>query len=122
MWSDKLANVAQQWASGCVFAHGQPSDEGGLGQNLYYLAGHFKYLNVTHAIKRWHDEKDDYVFETHKCNGKQCGHYTQVCYQCWGIQPCIFPNILSINYVKKIIKKNNWFYKFNFEQNSFKTR
>ena len=84
VWNDNLAILAQQWASCCWFAHGQPEDYKSLGfhslpgQNLFFHSNYFKHLNVTWAIKNWYDEKDDYVFETKKCNGKQCGHYTQV--------------------------------------------
>ena len=74
--------MAETWASGCVFEHGQPELDteppfSTIGQNLYMVMG--AAMNLTDAVQAWYDEKHDFDYDTLKCApGKPCGHYTQV--------------------------------------------
>ena len=72
--------MAQEWAEGCDFVHGQPEAENppfnSLGQNLYFNTA---LMDVNHSITRWHDENVFYNYDTGDCkSGEQCGHYTLV--------------------------------------------
>lgn len=82
-WNPKLASLAQSWAQGCRFEHGQPAfsaqDIGhkDLGQNIY--AHTDTKFTVEQAVQAWYDEKKDYQYNSMTCNaGKVCGHYTAV--------------------------------------------
>ncbi len=80
IWNEDLSYLAQLWATGCRWGHGQPDHNltyTSLGQNLYFVTGQ-PVLNATHAIIRWYEEKPYYVFENLTCLKSPCGHYTQV--------------------------------------------
>jgi len=74
--------MAETWASGCAFVHGQPTPATDppfavIGQNLYLVSN--RAINLTSAVQMWYDEKPDYDYDTLQCaDGEQCGHYTQV--------------------------------------------
>ena len=75
--------MADKWAKGCYFKHGQPSsptseyDE--VGQNLYTSSSTNPVVNWTMVSLSWYDEKSYYTFADQTClTGKMCGHYTQV--------------------------------------------
>lgn len=85
-WSDKLADVAQDWADtlkkeGCGFYH----SGNGYGENLFmssalmYSDGRRELVNVTpkDAVDSWGNEVKDYNYADNSCSGV-CGHYTQV--------------------------------------------
>ena len=80
IWNDYLADMAQEWVEGCWWGHGQPDRDPAtlpfnpVGQNLYFNTG---FMNVTHATIRLYVEREDYDYDTLKCNGPICGHYTQ---------------------------------------------
>ena len=86
-WSDKLADVAQNWAEtlkkdGCGFYH---STGNKYGENLFmssalmYSDGRRELANVTakDAVDSWGNEVKDYNYADNSCSGV-CGHYTQV--------------------------------------------
>ncbi len=81
-WNGVLAEMAQEWAAGCLWGHGNPvygkkAPYNQIGQNIIYQTNG---LGMEFAIKAFYDEKDDYNYDTLVCvPGKQCGHYTQVC-------------------------------------------
>lgn len=83
VYSDELAARAQEWADGCVWAHGLTSmcDGTSIGQNMYISmsSGGFPDSDMTKAVKSWYDEKVDYDYNSNTCAAnKVCGHYTQV--------------------------------------------
>ncbi|XP_071959658.1 GLIPR1-like protein 1 [Antedon mediterranea] len=75
-WDDEVAAVAQNWASGCPGGHN--SNE--YGENLAFstlpFTGNIENLFKA-GLKAWHDEVDDYKYNTGECSGV-CGHYTQM--------------------------------------------
>jgi len=82
-WNSKLAELAQTWADGCRFDHGQPQFNPStlgyekLGQNLYVNSDLSK--GVRTGVQAWFDEKADYNYDSLTCApGKACGHYIQV--------------------------------------------
>jgi len=81
-WSDFLASLAETWAAGCDWRHGQPplGDDPqytSIGQNLFATTS--SSVNLTGAIQSWYDENAYYSYETLACaDGQMCGHYTQV--------------------------------------------
>ena len=81
-WNKKLASLAQNWADGCRFSHGNPSYEPAavghdeIGQNLYYSASSTTF-KVMEALKDWFKEKSDYDYNSDSCTSL-CTHYTQV--------------------------------------------
>jgi len=78
--------MAQTWAEGCVWQHGQPELDTeppfkAVGQNLFAVSGGA--LDLTTAVQVWYDEKTDYDYDTQSCvAGRMCGHYTQVYCTC----------------------------------------
>ncbi|KAI0209419.1 Glioma pathogenesis-related protein 1 [Lamellibrachia satsuma] len=77
-WNWKLAEMAQEWADGCQYKHGQPKRDKlpfpQIGQNLWvHTGGH----DIEAAVQVWYDEVNDYDYNANTCN-KVCGHYTQV--------------------------------------------
>ena len=82
IWNDYLADMVQEWLEGCVWGHGQPARNkdsmpfNPVGQNLYFNTGNK--LNITHSNIRFYEEKQWYDYDTGKCSGRMCGHYTQV--------------------------------------------
>lgn len=75
----ELETLAKQWASRCVFEHGNPPNDfkGGIGQNLYMSTNRDDI--VQEAIKRWYAEFEYYSLDSNTCQtNKVCGHYTQL--------------------------------------------
>lgn len=77
-WSSKLAMVAQAWANSqmkkdCKCAH---SNEMRYGENIFCSEG------STHTsgdvADSWASEKKFYDVLTGKCQGGECGHYSQI--------------------------------------------
>ena len=80
VWNDELASMADTWAAGCRFDHGQPPVQNppfpAIGQNLHMTGGQ---INLAAAIQSWYHEKNYYNYDTLQCApGRACGHYTQV--------------------------------------------
>lgn len=69
-WDANIAQAAQTWANGCVFAH----SSNGYGENIYASA-----VSSTPAavVGNWVSEKSFYNYNTNTCSST-CGHYTQV--------------------------------------------
>ncbi len=100
VWSDDLAEYAQEWAlylagHGCQMHHrselGQKKRR--LGENIYWKGPLIiiesrsgkeieRQLENTPPVKvvgKWLDEQHDYSLSSNQCaSGKECGHYTQV--------------------------------------------
>ncbi len=78
-WSDEMAMLADDWAkqlatTGCGFKH-RPNNK--YGENLF--RGTSGYYTAADAVDSWGEEKNDYNYDTNKCNpGAVCGHYTQI--------------------------------------------
>jgi len=88
VWNEALASMAQSWAAGCDWSHGQPKLDTDqpfdvIGQNLYMVTGR-KAVNLTDAVQLWFDEKMYYNYDKLECAAhKMCGHYTQVSAYSW---------------------------------------
>ncbi|XP_026182866.1 glioma pathogenesis-related protein 1 [Mastacembelus armatus] len=83
-WDEGLAITARAWAKQCVFEHNIHLKDArrmhpiflSVGENIW--AGYPPSLfNVSRAIKKWVDEKQDYNYRANTCTNV-CGHYTQV--------------------------------------------
>jgi hypothetical protein len=80
-WNDYLARMAEDWAKGCVWEHGQPYlppvqlPYESVGQNLYVYNGTF---DAVYGIQLFYDEVAYYNYDTGACSKPPCGHYTQV--------------------------------------------
>lgn len=71
-WDGALAELAADWARGCVFEHSM----GETGENLAIFSWSVQPAEVVEA---WFSEISDYDYATNTCApGKMCGHYTQV--------------------------------------------
>ena len=81
VWNSELAQVAQNYAEQCNFAHNgdrisQQATFSSVGENLYASSGAADYPG---AVQSWYDEVTDYNYNSNECNpGAVCGHYTQV--------------------------------------------
>ena len=75
-WSDRLARVAQEWASTLLarrqFAHRQNST---LGENLFEISG--AAATPARVLDAWVGEGRNYNLASNTCRGV-CGHYTQI--------------------------------------------
>ena len=82
MWSDELANVAQNYAAMCNFDHNpdrvsQQATFASVGENLFVTSANS--VDYAAAVQDWYNEVDDYDYETNSCaENAVCGHYTQV--------------------------------------------
>jgi pathogenesis-related protein 1 len=76
VWSDRLAERAQNWADTLLargeFAH-RPN--GKYGENLYEIDG--AYATAAEVVKEWASESRNYDYRSNKCHSV-CGHYTQI--------------------------------------------
>ncbi|MCB0640702.1 MAG: hypothetical protein KDC44_03645 [Phaeodactylibacter sp.] len=87
-WSDKLAQVASEWATelqrrGCKMEHRPHSGQwdSPYGENIYWSKGMAR--TPTHVAENWADEKASFDYEhanysNFTSNGKVVGHYTQM--------------------------------------------
>lgn len=80
VWDATVASTAQDWASGCVWSHG---DHDGLGQNIYAATGITP--DLADAAMSWAGEEPYYNYAANTCNtakppntAQTCGHYTQM--------------------------------------------
>lgn len=78
VWSDRLANIAQEWANHLIatgeFKH---HAAGQYGENLYEIIGGT--ATPQHVASAWTDEDRDYDVVTNSCaRDTDCGHYTQI--------------------------------------------
>uniref|UniRef100_A0A3Q3WKX5 SCP domain-containing protein n=1 Tax=Mola mola TaxID=94237 RepID=A0A3Q3WKX5_MOLML len=82
-WDAGLASTAKAWARQCLFEHNPRLQEdsrrnptSSVGENIW--TGYPpSYFDVTHAIKKWVNEVQDYDYNSNNCRAV-CGHYTQV--------------------------------------------
>ena len=77
-WSQRLADVAQQWANELAasgkFAH---RPKGKYGENLFEIRG--AHATPAEVVTAWAGEAKDYDAATNMCRpGQVCGHYTQL--------------------------------------------
>ena len=83
IWSDELAQVAQNYAKQCNFAHNgarttQQATFSYVGENLAAGSGAANYVGF---VQSWYNEVKDFNYGSNSCNpNKACGHYTQVNY------------------------------------------
>jgi hypothetical protein len=79
-WSAAAAAVAQDWASGCAFAHNPDRGADGTprGENIAASSvGHWQTLGG--VVQAWGSEWSAYDHAANTCAaGQQCGHYTQL--------------------------------------------
>ncbi|KAK1803565.1 hypothetical protein P4O66_020985 [Electrophorus voltai] len=75
MWDERLAKLAESWASHCFWDHGPPQVMKYMGQNLSISSG--RYRSVIELVRSWHDEKQSFSYPN-RCNGAVCSHYTQM--------------------------------------------
>ncbi len=78
VWSEKLAQAAQQWADQLIkegtFRHRPRSS---WGQNLYDVTG--GEFVPEQIVKGWAAEVKDYDYASNSCKKERiCGHYTQI--------------------------------------------
>jgi pathogenesis-related protein 1 len=76
VWSDKLAQRAQDWADTLLarrqFAHRPKSP---YGENLFEITGGSAI--PAQVVKAWAGEAKDYDYKSNRCHDV-CGHYTQI--------------------------------------------
>ncbi len=92
-WSNRLANIAQDWAdhlatnNSCRMRH---RSNNRYGENLYwhsalrFSSGKREVMSVSpnRVVKSWASEKQHYNLNRNRCNsGQICGHYTQLVWQ-----------------------------------------
>jgi uncharacterized protein YkwD len=79
IWSDGLAERAQNWAD-TLLARGQFAHRpnGAYGENLFAITG--AAATPEQVVEDWAAESRDYNYRSNKCHGV-CGHYTQIV---WG--------------------------------------
>lgn len=78
-WSNKVAEVAQNWADGLKATRGcdMKHSSNSYGENLFWGSG--KRWTMSEAVASWAEEKADYTYASNSCrSGGVCGHYTQV--------------------------------------------
>ncbi len=95
VWSDRLAVVAEDWAThlaennGCNMQHRprQGKESRPFGENIYWASplkwsdGRREIQNISadRVVKSWADEVEEYDYNSNSCQaGKVCGHYTQL--------------------------------------------
>jgi pathogenesis-related protein 1 len=72
------ANLAQEWANGCVFDH-RPNNAMGENIALFSPRPDGESIGADEVVNLWASEAADYDYERNTCAaGAQCGHYTQV--------------------------------------------
>jgi len=84
-WSDRLAQLAQEWADRCAWGHRPPNsynpkDYGfpSVGENIWAWSKAGIHKIPDKPIQDWFDEKQYYVYDTKQCRKEPCGHYTTV--------------------------------------------
>ena len=77
IWSDHLAEVAQEWADK-LMANGQfvHSHNPKYGENLYEITG--AVASPAEVVNAWAGEVKDYNYKSNTCLRGMCGHYTQI--------------------------------------------
>jgi uncharacterized protein YkwD len=79
VWSDQLADVAQDWANHLIATGGlshRPNNR--YGENIYTITGGA--ASPTQVVSYWAGEARGYDIRSNTCKGV-CGHYTQIV---WG--------------------------------------
>ncbi|ELT96244.1 hypothetical protein CAPTEDRAFT_209756 [Capitella teleta] len=81
IWDETLADLAQEWAEQCTWAHGmtkQTCRGDKLGQNLYTGQAEYSPEEIMKVLTSWHGEKANYILENVTCTSPPCSHYTQM--------------------------------------------
>jgi len=98
IWSDTLANYAQQWAdhlakvNNCQLNHRPASGamQQEYGENLWWSAPDIwsdgseilKPATISSVVESWASEAGNYDYDSNSCEpGKQCNNYTQIVWQ-----------------------------------------
>ncbi len=78
IWSDELAQVAQNWANLLIsvgtFGH---SADNRYGENLFEISGFGASSTAFDVVGAWAAESASYQYDTNSCS-RVCGHYTQI--------------------------------------------
>jgi len=85
-YSNRLAELAQDWSDQCNFGHRpqntfSASDYGAsyVGENIWMATSDIAKAIPEKPIQDWFDEKSGYVYNGNYCTKPPCGHYTAVC-------------------------------------------
>jgi pathogenesis-related protein 1 len=75
-WSEKLAAVAQQWATNKIVRSQFQHSHLGHGENLFEIRG--GRATSWQVVNAWASEARDYDLQKNTCRRAKCGHYTQI--------------------------------------------
>jgi pathogenesis-related protein 1 len=76
VWSERLAEIAQQWAERLAATGAfHPDPRTSFGQNLFEIAG--GHATPEQVVEAWASEARNYDYRTNTCRAR-CGHYTQL--------------------------------------------
>ncbi|HEY1755648.1 MAG TPA: CAP domain-containing protein [Bryobacteraceae bacterium] len=80
IWSDRLADLAQDWANKLLerdqLVHRSQST---VGENLFDVKGHDAHASASEVVQAWASESYGYLYKQNQClAGAVCGHYTQL--------------------------------------------
>ena len=76
VWSERLAEIAQQWAVRLAATGAfHPDPHTSFGQNLFEIAG--GHATPEQVVDAWASEARNYDYRTNTCQAR-CGHYTQL--------------------------------------------
>jgi pathogenesis-related protein 1 len=75
-WSYKLADAARSWANSLVLYSRFQHSRMGYGENLYEIRG--GKATPKQVVEAWASEAVDYDYQSNRCRGPKCGHYTQI--------------------------------------------
>ncbi|XP_048728208.1 GLIPR1-like protein 1 [Ostrea edulis] len=116
IWSDDLADLAENWARECIKGHSDKSLRKTkkfkkVGENIHRST---RKKTGLAAVSSWYKEKSFYNFKKNKCSGV-CGHYTQVVWATSEYVGCavaycprFFKGRGGYNYVCNYGPRGNW--------------
>ena len=97
--------MAQGWADKCTFGHGDQEGtvnispfQPKVGQNLAISTSSTwsGIAGATESVDNWHDEVNNYDYNSNTCQKGKCGHYTQVIYRTLYLSPLTICALLAI--------------------------
>jgi uncharacterized protein YkwD len=75
-WSEKLAEVAREWATSEIVRFQFQHSHLGHGENLFEIRG--GRVTPADVVDAWASEVHDYDAPANRCRRGKCGHYTQI--------------------------------------------